>query len=75
MNLALLGILWTECLVYLDDIIIFGYSIKEYLTHLASVCIQEIAGSQPESKTLQMCILVETSSLFGTHYLLRGNCH
>ena len=36
-SLVLSGILWTECLVYLDDIIIFGHSFKEHLTHLASV--------------------------------------
>ena len=62
-------ILWTECLVCLDDIIIFGHLFQEHLTHLASV-----VGSQPESKALQMCILAEKSSVFGTCYLLRGNC-
>ena len=37
MNLALSGILWTDCLVYLDDIIIFGHSFQQHLTYLASV--------------------------------------
>jgi len=37
MNLTLSGMLWSECLVYLDDIIIFGRTFKEHLEHLASV--------------------------------------
>ena len=37
MNLALSGMLWSECLVYLDDIIIFGRTFEEHLSHLASV--------------------------------------
>ena len=37
MNLILSGMLWSECLVYLDDIIIFGRMFKEHLGHLASV--------------------------------------
>ena len=36
MNLALSGMLWSECLVYLDDIIIFGRTFGEHLRHLAS---------------------------------------
>ena len=37
MNLALSGMLWSKCLVYLDDIISFGCTFEEYLSHLASV--------------------------------------
>ena len=37
MNLTLSGMLWSECLVYLDDIIIFGRTFEEHLSHLASV--------------------------------------
>ena len=37
MNLTLSGMLWSECLVYLDNIIIFGRSFQEHLSHLASV--------------------------------------
>ena len=37
MNLALSGMLWSECLVYLDDIIIFGRTFEEHLSHLASM--------------------------------------
>ena len=37
MNLALSGMLWSECLVYLDDIVIFGRTFEEHLSHLSSV--------------------------------------
>ena len=37
MNFALSGMLWSECLVYLDDIVIFGRTFEEHLSHLASV--------------------------------------
>ena len=37
MNLTLSGMLWSECLVYLDNIITFGRSFQEHLSHLASV--------------------------------------
>ena len=43
-NLALSGMLWNECLVYLDDIIIYGHTFEEHLSHLASVLarLQEV---------------------------------
>ena len=37
MNLTLSGMLWSECLVYLDDNIIFGRTFEEHLSYLASV--------------------------------------
>ena len=37
MNLALSGMLWSECLVYLDNIIIFGHAFEEHSGHVASV--------------------------------------
>ena len=37
MNLTLSGMLWSERLIYLDDIIIFGRTFEEHLSHLASV--------------------------------------
>ena len=37
MNLPLSEMLWSECLVYLDDIIIFGRTFEEHLSHLASI--------------------------------------
>jgi len=36
-HIALSGMLWTECLAYLDDIIIFGRTFKDHLNHLASM--------------------------------------
>ena len=37
MDLVLTGLHWLSCLVYLDDIVIFGKSFEEHLTNLASV--------------------------------------
>lgn len=37
MNLTLSGMLWSECLVYLDNIIVFGHTFGEHLGHLALV--------------------------------------
>jgi len=37
MNLVLAGVQWSECLVYLDDIIILGKSYEEHLCNLSTV--------------------------------------
>ena len=37
MDLTLAGMLWAECLVYLDDVIIFGRTFEEHLSNLRSV--------------------------------------
>ncbi|KAL5515000.1 hypothetical protein EMCRGX_G000106 [Ephydatia muelleri] len=37
MNLVLAGMQWSQCLVYLDDIIIPGRSVEEHLRNVASV--------------------------------------
>ena len=52
MNLTLSGMLWSECLVYLDDIIIFGRTFEEHLSHLASVLkrLQEVIWKAKLSK-------------------------
>ena len=34
MELILSGLTWTECLVYLDDIIVFGDSFESTLNHI-----------------------------------------
>ena len=36
MDLVLAGMQWSQCLVYLDDIIIPGRSVKEHLRNVAS---------------------------------------
>lgn len=37
MNLVLAGLQWTTCLVYLDDIIVFGRTFGEHLQQLDEV--------------------------------------
>jgi len=37
MNLLLVGIQWSSCLVYLDDVMILGKSFEDHLKHLAQV--------------------------------------
>ena len=37
MNLLLVGIQWTSCMVYLDDIIVIGKNFEDHLRHLALV--------------------------------------
>ena len=37
MNILLAGIQWHNCLVYLDDIIVFGRTFDEHLQNLAKV--------------------------------------
>ena len=37
MDIILAGLKWSECLVYLDDIIVFGESLEEMLARLSSV--------------------------------------
>ena len=37
MDLVLAGLQWSECLVYLDDIIVLGRSFEEHLKNLQSV--------------------------------------
>ncbi len=37
MELALSGLQWTSCLIYLDDIIVFGKTFHEHLSRLAAV--------------------------------------
>ena len=37
MNLLLAGIQWTNCLVYLDDIIVLGKTFQNHLQHQSQV--------------------------------------
>ena len=37
MNMALAGLLGTQCLVYIDDLIVFSRSLDEHMRNLANV--------------------------------------
>ena len=49
MDLTLAGMLWTECLVYLDDIIIFGRTFEDHLRNLMSV-LERLRGVNLKAK-------------------------
>ena len=37
MDLVLAGLQWSECLVYLDDVIILGWTFEEHIGNVKSV--------------------------------------
>ena len=37
MELALAGLQWTTCVIYLDDVIVFGKTLEDHFTRLAEV--------------------------------------
>ncbi|KZS02331.1 Uncharacterized protein APZ42_000676, partial [Daphnia magna] len=37
MDMVLAGLKWTDCLVYMDDVVIFGKDAKEHLERLGKV--------------------------------------
>ena len=43
MDLVLAGLQWSECLVYLDDVIVIGRNFEEHLQNIGSVlqCLRE----------------------------------
>lgn len=67
MNLALSGMLWSECLVYLDDIIIFGRTFEEHLSHLASV-LERLREVNLKAK-LSKCNFVQKQVLYLGHII------
>ena len=49
MDLTLSGMLWTECLVYLDDVVIFGRTFGDHLKNLDSV-LRRLRGVNLKAK-------------------------
>ena len=67
MNLSLSGMLWSECLVYLDDIIIFGCTFKEHLCHLTSV-LERLRAVNLKAK-LSKCNFLQQQVLYLGHVI------
>ena len=65
MNLSLSGMLWSECLVYLDDIIIFVCTFEEHLCHLTSVLELERLRAVNLKAKLSKCNFLQQQ----VHYL------
>ena len=60
MELALRGLQWTTCLIYLDDIIIFGATFKEHMLRLTGV-LQRIRKANLKLKP-EKCELLQNRS-------------
>ena len=57
MDLVLSGILWTECLVYLDDVIVLGATFEEHIQALQAVLCR-IRGAGLKLK-LSKCVFLQ----------------
>ena len=70
MNLLLAGIQWTNCLVYLDDIIVLGKTFQNHLQHLSQV-FQKLRDANLKLK-VQKCFFVRNQcSFWDTLYRLK----
>ena len=69
MELALRGLQWTTCLIYLDDIIIFGATFKEHMTRLAGV-LQRIRKANLKLKP-EKCELLQKQVSFLGHIVCK----
>ena len=65
MDLTLAGMLWTECLVYLDDIIIFGRTFEDHLRNLTSV-LERLRGVNLKAKPSK-CAFFQKQVLYLGH--------
>lgn len=65
MDLTLAGMLWTECLVYLDDVIIFGRTFEEHLRNLGSV-LERLRGVNLKAKPSK-CAFFQKQVLYLGH--------
>ena len=67
MDMVLKGLLWHSCLVYIDDIIIFGKTFEQHLTNLAKVLERiEHAGLKLQP---QKCHLLQSQVQFLGHII------
>ena len=64
MDLLLAGLQWSQCLVYLDDIIVPGQSFHEHLTNLAAV-LKRIKGAGLRLKPSKCVLCREAVSYLG----------
>ena len=69
MNLVLAGVQWSECLVYLDDIIVLGRSFEEHLQNLSAV-LQKLKCANLRLK-LPKCAFCKKEVLYLGHRVSR----
>ena len=71
MNAILAGLSWTDCLVYLDDIVVIGRTLAEHNQRLENVLERlEAAGLKLNAKK---CELVQEQSAILGHIVSRGH--
>ena len=58
MELAMTGLQWNSCLIFVDALIVFGRNFEEHLTRLATT-LGRTAKGRPEVKTQEMPLLQE----------------
>ena len=70
MDLALAGLQWSQCLVYLDDVIVIGKTFDEHLQNLGAVfkCIQEAGLKLKPTK----CTFFQEQVHYLGHVISRG---
>ena len=67
MELALQGLQWSTCLIYIDDIIVFGGNIDEHLSRVRGV-LERLRSANLKIKA-EKCHLLEKEVLFLGHVL------
>ena len=71
MELVLLGLHWTSCLVYLDDIIIFSKSVNEHLRQLEEV-LDRLRGAGLKTKPSKCQLCRKVCNIWDMWYPKRG---
>ena len=64
MELALSGLQWSLCLIYLDDVIVFSEDFDEQVDHLDQV-LTHIGSVRFETEAKQVCVLCDKSIFLG----------
>ncbi|CAG2212109.1 Retrovirus-related Pol polyprotein from transposon 17.6,Transposon Ty3-I Gag-Pol polyprotein,Transposon Ty3-G Gag-Pol polyprotein,Retrovirus-related Pol polyprotein from transposon 297 [Mytilus edulis] len=73
METVLAGLQWEVCLVYLDDIIVFGKTLDDMLVNLRTVFDRlKSAGLKLKAKKCNLCV---HGSLFRAYDFRRGDSH
>jgi len=74
MNLVLAGVQWSECLVYLDDIIILGRTFEEHLKYLNTV-LQKLRQTNLRLKPPKCALLRQEVVYLGHKNFQRWSIH
>ena len=73
MDTVLRGLQWEKCLVYLDDIIVFGPTFDETLENLRCV-MQRLKAGRFKTQSIKMSLVSTFSEISRAHSFIRRNC-